>query len=254
MKTGIQVSSFKPVLTTKEEVKTAFEKIQAMGCRWVQLQWIDPSIPTEYIAEMMTKTCNKSVGVQDFFEIIRQNKAYYMDLNGKTGGKWMCVSRIPERLKTRQGLDRYVQELREFQKELDPLGQRLCFHPVSGDFAPIDGMDPVEYLLEAMSELAICADLYHIDRATGDTPAWLRRYAGRVCMVHFKDARDGVLVPPGQGDMDFSGIIPACLETGVEYGFVEQEKWEGDPFQRIQEGLDWLNGQLSANIGAGSTS
>ena len=51
MKTGIQVSSFKPVLKTEEQVKTAFEKMKAMGCQWVQLQWIDPAVSVDLIAK-----------------------------------------------------------------------------------------------------------------------------------------------------------------------------------------------------------
>lgn len=243
MKTGIQVSSFRPVLRTEQEVTTAFEKMAAMGCRSVQLQWIDPSVSEGHIGRCLRAGGMESAGVQDFYEIIREDKDYYISLNHETGGKWMCVSRIPERLKSRAGLDGFVEELRAFQQELDPWGQMLCLHPVSADFAPIDGIDPVEYILAAMPELHICADLYHLNRVCGDMPGWLRRYAGRVCMVHFKEGLQGSLVPPGQGDTDWTGVFPACREIGVEYALAEQESWEGDPFDRLKEGLDWVNGQ-----------
>ncbi len=243
MKTGIQVSSLKPVLTTCEEVQTAFEKMKVMGCEWVQLQWIDPAVPVEFIADCLQKTGIRSVSVQDFYEVIRQNKQYYIDLNARTGGKWMCVSRIPERLKTREGLDAYVAELRAFQQELDAYGQELCFHAVSADFAPIEGLNPVEYLFDAMPEMAICVDLYHVNKVSLDMNEWLRRYEGRICMVHFKDEADGRLVPAGQGDTNWSGVVQTCMDTGVEYGFVEQERWDRDPFECMQEALDWLNGK-----------
>ena len=247
MKTGIQVSSMKPVLTTEAEVKTAFENMKAMGCEWVQLQWIDPAVSIEWIAECLRETGIRSVSVQDFYEVIRQNKDYYIQLNARTGGTWMCVSRVPERLKTRQGLDDYVAELRAFQQELDAWGQKLCFHAVGMDFAPIEGIDPVAYLLDAMPELAICVDFYNIRKAGHQPVDYLKRYAGRVCMVHFKDGTviDGAeqLVPAGQGDTDWTGVVAACQETGVEYGFVEQERWLKDPFECMQEALNWLNGE-----------
>lgn len=248
MQTGIQVSSFKPILTTAQEVETAFCQMQNMGCRCVQLQWIDPSVPIAHIAECLRKTDITSVSVQDFYEVIRQNRSYYITLNQKTGGRWMCVSRIPERLKTREGLDAYVQELRSFQQELDEYGQQLCLHPVAADFTPIDGVDPVEYLLEAMPELCVCADLYHLHKVGRDLSGWLRRYSGRVCMVHFKDklgsGAQEQLVPAGQGDIDWTGVARACEETGVAYGFAEQERWQGDPFECLGQALEWLNAQL----------
>ena len=249
MKTGIQVSSFKPVLKTEEQVKTAFETMKAMGCRWVQLQWIGPAVPVDFIAECCKESGIRSVSVQDFYEVIRQNPEYYISLNEKTGGTWMCVSRIPERLKSAAGLDAYVAELEAFQKELDLYGQKLCLHPVSADFAPIDGMDPVAYILEKMPQLEICADLYHLNKCGYNMTQWLRKYAGRVCMVHFKDGKktaDGeILVPAGQGETNWEGVTEACLETGVEYGFVEQERWEKDPFVSLKEALDWLNQKIS---------
>ena len=251
MKNGIQVSSFKPVLTTEAEVKTAFEKMKEMGCEWVQLQWIDPAVSIELIAQCLKETGIRSVSVQDFYEVIRQNKQYYINLNAQTGGTWMCVSRVPDRLKTRAGLNDYVAELRAFQQELDDYGQKLCFHAVGKDFAPIDGIDPVAYLLDAMPELAICVDFYNIRKAGHDAVPYLKRYAGRVCMVHFKDSAvmegEEHLVPAGQGDTDWSGVVAACAETGVEYGFVEQERWLKDPFECMQEALDWANGEWRAS-------
>jgi len=211
-----------------------------MGCEYVQLQWINPGVSIAHIARCLDQTGIKSVSVQDFYEVIRQNPQYYIELNRRTGGVWMCVSRIPERLKSREGLAEFVRELGEFQKELDKYGQKLCFHPVSGDFASFDGIEPVEWLLEAMPELAIASDLYHLNRCR-DMISWLKKYPGRVCMVHFKDENEkGDLVPPGQGIVNWDGVADVCREIGVEYAFAEQERWEGDPFQRLQEGYRWL--------------
>ena len=53
----------------------------------------------------------------------------------------------------------------------------------------------------------------------------------------------GDLVPPGQGIVDFRGVADVCRQIGVEYAFAEQERWEGDPFQRLKEGFDWVKMQ-----------
>lgn len=251
MKTGVQVSSLKPVLMTEAQVREAFAKLRAMGCKTVQLQWIDPSVPTEAIACALAENGLESVSVQDFYEVIRENKAYYIDLNRRTGGTWMCVSRIPDRLKSLAGLEQYAQELRAFQNELDAFGQKLCFHPVSADYQPIEGVNPVEQLLEQMPELYVCADLYHLNRCGGDMPAWIRRYGKRICMAHFKDARtlaDGTeqLVPAGQGEVNWKGVVRACVEAGVPYGFAEQERWDRDPFDCLREAMVWIKHETAA--------
>ena len=244
MEIGIQVSSLKPLLLNEAQTAEAFQKMHTLGCSTVQLQWIDPSVPIPAITRALENSGITSVSVQDFYDLVSENLEYYTRLNAATGGTWLCVSRIPERLKSPDGLDAYIAELRAMQSSLAPLGQKLCFHPVSGDFSAVPGMQAVEYLLDHMQELEICLDLYHLNRNCADMPGFIRRYGNRICMVHFKDAIGDTLVPAGQGDTDWTGVVEACLEVGVPYAFVEQERWDRDPYDCLKEAMDWLNQEI----------
>lgn len=248
MKNGIQISSLKPLLQTPEQVREVFSRLCKLGCETVQLQWIAPSVPIEFIAQALQENRIVSVSVQDFYDLILENLNYYTQLNAATGGTWLCVSRIPERLKTPEGLDDYISELRIMQQKLTPLGQKLCFHPVSGDFTAIPEMNAVEYLLENMPELDICLDLYHLNRNCRNMPGFIRRFGKRICMVHFKDASGDTLVPAGQGDTNWNGVVEACLEAGIPYAFVEQERWDRDPYECLKEAMDWLDGELRQKV------
>ena len=244
MKTGIQVSSLKPLLKTPEQVREACSRMATLDCRAVQLQWIDPAVPVSDIAEALVESGMVSVSVQDFYQTVCENLQFYVNLNAATGGIWLTVSRIPERCKSRAGLDIFAQELCRLQKHLEPLGQRVCLHPVSADFTAVQGLNAVEYLLKKLPWLELCLDLFHLDRNCADMPAFIRRYAGRIPMVHFKDHRAGILVPAGSGEVNWTGVARACLDAGVEYGFVEQETWEGDPYVCLGSALTWLRGEL----------
>lgn len=245
MEIGIQVSSFKPLLLTDHQVQEAFLKMKELGCHVVQLQWIDPSVSADCIARTLRLSSIASVSVQDFYDVILRNFAYYTALNSATGGTWLCVSRIPERLKFPEGLDIFIEELRAMQTKLTPLGQKLCFHPVSTDFTALPGMDAVEYLLAHMPELMLCLDLYHLNRNCADMPTFIRHYGRRICMVHFKDAIGDILVPAGQGDTDWTGVIQACLDAEIPYAFAEQERWTRDPYDCLKEAMDWLNKEVA---------
>lgn len=102
--------------------------------------------------------------------------------------------------------------------------------------------------MEHMPELEICLDLYHLNRNCTDMPNFIRRYGNRICMVHFKDALGDSLVPAGQGDTNWNGVVSACLEAAVAYAFVEQEKWDRDPYDCLAEALCWLEQECSANM------
>ena len=244
MKTGIQVSSLKPLLLTGELVDEALARMRSLGCKTVQLQWIAPSVSVETIAKALKKHDIASVSVQDFYDLVMENPDYYLHLNAATGGTWLCVSRIPERLKSPEGMDTCITELRAMQERLAPLGQKLCFHPVSGDYTAVPGMNAVEHLLQYMPELEICLDLYHLNRNCSDMPGFIRRYGSRICMVHFKDAAGDTLVPAGQGNTNWKGVVQACLEADIPYAFVEQERWDRDPYECLKEAMDWLEQEL----------
>ena len=216
--------------------------MKALGVDTVQLQWIDPSVEISHIAASLKNHGLQSVSVQDFYETVEQNFEYYVNLNTATGGTWLCVSRIPEELKSREGLDVFLRKLKAMEARL-PRGQKLCLHPVTGDFRAVEGMDAVAYILEQYPTLDICFDLYHLNRCCDSMPAYLRRYKDRICMVHFKDAVGNTLVPAGQGEVNWEGVMEACRDMNVPYGFVEQETWKKDPYECLKEALDWASGQ-----------
>ena len=244
MKSGIQISSLKPLLTTAEEVGAAFAKMAALGCRYGQIQWIAPAVPIDTIAAAMKENAMESLGTQDFYTAVEADLEYYVNLNAATGGKWLTVSRIPERCKSPEGLDVFACELEALQAKLTPLGQAVCLHPVTADFTAVPGMNAVEYLLHKLPWLPLCLDLFHLEKNCDDMPGFIRRYAGRIPMVHFKDHIGGKLVPAGTGQVNWDGVVRACVDAAVGYGLAEQENWEGDPYDCLGQALRWLNDQL----------
>ena len=246
MQTGIQLSSFKPLMKTEQAMRETFLRTAALGCTLVQLQWVGPSIPTETIAQALEEAGLVSISVQDFFDTVRADAAYYLRLNEQTGAKWLCVSRIPERMKTPEGLEAMVHELRTLSETAQRQGQKLCFHPVASDYQAIGGKCPVDELLVRLPDMPLCLDLFHLARAGYILPAWMESHRGRIEMVHFKDEKNGLLVPAGQGTVPYGGAVKACLQAHVAYGFVEQESWDRDPFVCLGEALGWLRAELSA--------
>lgn len=246
---GIQVSSLRPRLKTPEQVMEAFARFAQMGCKTVQLQWIDPVVSPEEIASALHAAGLVSVSVQDFYTEVTAHLAYYTRLCSLTGSTWLCVSRIPELYQTAEGIAAYAKELDDLYASIAPMGLKLCFHPVASDYQMVDKETLVDKLMQTVqSPLELCVDLYHLHHSGHSMQELLHQYQGKVCMVHFKDdvttAHGPVLVPAGQGEIEWEPAIEACIETGVPYGFVEQESWTRDPFDCLQEAYAWLQEQL----------
>ena len=92
---GIQISSFRPLLSTPEGVAQVMAETARMGCTTVQLQWVDFSVPPEVIVREMERRGIRSVSTQDLFEVVQARLDYFIRLNRLSGGEWVCVSRIP---------------------------------------------------------------------------------------------------------------------------------------------------------------
>ena len=75
-------------------------------------------------------------------------------------------------------------------------------------------------------------DVYWVKRGGHDPAYYLKKLADRVAVVHLKDMADGPehpFAPVGEGLLDFSSIIAAAAESGVEWGVVEQDNCYGTP-------------------------
>ncbi len=230
---GIQLSTFRPLLTSSAQVAGVLREIAAMGCHTVQLQGIDPSVPIDRISEALRQTGIRAVSVQEIFTVFRQDRDRYLRLSRAVGASWFTVSRIPADTDP----ERFAREMKTLAADLSCVGQRLAFHPVYEDY-PL-----LERLLESVPEMDVCLDLYHLWRTGANLKEWIKRYETRVRMVHFKDAVQGRLVPAGQGEVDWTGVLEACGR--VDYGFAEQETWDGDPFRCAGEALKWLRAGLT---------
>ena len=232
MISGVQLSTFQSLLHTSEQVADVCRRIFALGCKNVQLQGIDPSVPIPDIVEALRQSGLCAVSVQEIYAVFQQNREYYIRLNEAVGGVWLTMSRIPKHTDLRL----FADELKKLQDNLSAVHQRLAFHPVYEDYPFIDS------LLEMVPDMDLCLDLYHLWRTGMNMPDWINRCRARVRMVHFKDAVNGRMVPAGRGQVDWTGVIEACAQ--VDYGFVEQEAWDTDPFVCAQAALNWLQQAL----------
>ncbi len=125
-------------------------------------------------------------------------------------------------------------------------GLGFAYHNQSYDFATLEGVVPFDLLLEATDPdlVKIELDLFWIVRGGGDPLRYLARPPGRVTMVHVKDMAAGAerrMVDPGQGVIDFGGLLSAGARAGVRHAFVEHDE-PADPFGSARVGWAYLRG------------
>jgi sugar phosphate isomerase/epimerase len=112
----------------------------------------------------------------------------------------------------------------------------FAYHNHAFDFALENGKPGLDVLYESSDPQAVQAqiDTYWVAYGGSDPAAYIRKLRGRVPLVHLKDGTLGgdkpVFLEPGEGELDWSNILAACEESGVEFGAIELDVCPRDPF------------------------
>jgi sugar phosphate isomerase/epimerase len=108
-------------------------------------------------------------------------------------------------------------------------GLRFAWHNHDFEFAALpDGSLPIEHVLGA--ELFWEADLAWVVRGNSDPTAWLKRYCGRVPLIHVKDVaptgenvdQDG-WADVGTGTLPWRKLWSECVAAGAEIMIAEHD-------------------------------
>ncbi len=243
---GIQISSVRSYLQTPAGVLESFRKVSAVGYRVIQVQGIGPGIPAEFVRDALAETGLECAGTQDYYDVVAAQLDEIAAQNDLWGGASVCVSGIPGRYRSPEGCLAFAAELDALSRRLEGRGKTLAFHPRHMDIFPLAGRNSLALVMEnTRAGVQLALDVYHLVKAGLDPVEWIRRAAGRCDLVHFKDMRvDGhgqeALVPTGQGRIAWRPVFRACAETGVRFGFAEQESWQKDPFECLAESYVYM--------------
>lgn len=170
------------------------------------------------------------------------------------------------RLSSKEEVLKYCEELDSYSTKLKADGIDYYYHNHSVEFAKYDG----EYILDIIknnSSIGFELDIHWI-QAGGENPAdFIKKYAGRIRLLHLKDFRivpitmdalrtssssgEPQKVNPMYGTIQFAEIgegnlnIKACMEAGLaggsEYFLVEQDStYNRDQFDSLKISRDNL--------------
>ncbi len=98
--------------------------------------------------------------------------------------------------------------------------------------------------------LGVCVDTGHFHAAKVDMPAFIRRFAGRIFSVHFKDHIGARSVGIGRGEIDLTGVI-AALRAADYRGGLTLELEVDDPLnlpRYTEEAYFYLSGLLGQKL------
>ena len=165
------------------------------------------------------------------------------------------------RFQTQQQGQDYADKLTVFARHLLEHGVRLAYHHHMGAY--VESPADVDQLMALTGEeVGLLFDTGHITFGGGDALTVLNKHIARICHVHCKDVRpnviklarnghwsflqaviNGAFSVPGDGSIDFPGILAALYRHGYEGWLVveaEQDPAVAPSYQYAKMGHDYL--------------
>ena len=254
MRIGAQLFTLRDHCKTLDELDEALKRVADMGITTVQLSGVCAYEP-DWMAEHL-KAYGLSAPITHFaYDRIKDDPKGTLAFHQTLGADYVGLGIMPLDIIqniNEENLNAFLAAIRPTVELLAASGKRFMYHNHWHEFAKLGDKTILERLCDAYpaDKLGITACVYWIRHAGEDPVKWLYALKGRTDCVHFKDMAlndkgEHIMVPNGDGtEMDYPAILKACVDTGVKYGFIEQDNCNGqDPFECMKRSFAYFKAQ-----------
>lgn len=243
-----QMFSFRNYIKTSAGVRNTFRRLKQMGYDAIQLSSSIAPMPTADLAAMLhdeglTAPTSHSLA-QTIIEEPEKEAARLLEL-----GCRHTAYPFPHWRPTGEGeVIALAHELNEAAKKFRAAGVTLAYHNHSVEFERFNGRTMLEILYAEAPELDAELDTYWVQKGGADPVRWIEKLAGRQEVLHLKDygmkpfcdCNGSVMMPVGEGNLDWKRILDAADRAGVCCWVVEHDGDTSDPFGSFASSIRFL--------------
>ncbi len=224
--------------------RKTLEKVADMGYRAVEFAGfggVDPKELKKAVEELgLEAPSNHSIG----FENLEKDLRYTYEKDAELGVRF-CVCPCGKSF-TRDEYLRAAELLNRQGETAKQFGLQLLYHNHAREFTSFDGQYGLDIIFENTDPALVQAeiDTYWVAYSGVDTVSYLKKYAGRLPLIHLKDLSihqgEKIYSELGEGCLDIPSFLHAAEECGTLYSMVEQDACLRDPMDSISISMSYL--------------
>ena len=234
--------------TLRDQMNSDFwgtlRKIAALGYAGVELTDVRGIMRAEDLQSRLETMSLCVVGVHVGLEQIESELDAVLDYYSEVGVDHITIPYItPERRQTAHDWMALGGFLSDAGARARERGMILGYHNHDFEMKKYDGVTGLDILLRAADGRSLQwePDTFWIQYAGEDPVEYIKRYAGRIGLLHIKDMAAGPekkFAPVGAGILDWSAIFRAAKTADIPWLIVEQDDCYGaSPLDIIAESL-----------------
>ena len=234
----------------EQDLLEALRHVAEIGYAGVELAGLYGH-PAEHVAQTLQELNLQCVGSHVPLTQLQNNLASVIETYQQLGAKFLACPWLPADLRESEANYRKLaNDLNRIGEQCRVNGLGFCYHHHDFEFVEFNGKFALDILLEESdpANVQLEADTYWIQFVDLEPAEYIRRWQGRVPLVHLKDmtaTQPPTFAEVGNGILNWSTIFEAA-EGPAQWYIVEQDKCAGDPFDSIKQSFDNLNKMLKS--------
>ena len=245
-KVGLQLYTLRDFLKTESDVAGTFKKVKEIGYDIVQISGCGVK-DAKVLRKLVDDAGLISNSVHEGYERITKETDVFIEDCKIMGYKTAAIPWLPAELRTVEGYKSVAAAANKAGEKLLKAGIQLTYHNHGFEFERIGLIRGIDIIYKETNPKFLQSelDVFWVQSGGGDPAEWIRSMKGRAPIVHLKEmgykVDKQIMLPIGEGNLNWRAIFEALTEVGTEFYYVEQDTCNGiDPFVCIKSSLDNL--------------
>jgi sugar phosphate isomerase/epimerase len=245
-KIALELYTIRDSMKNESDFADAMAKTRAAGYEAVELAGVSPDITAKTIKKILDDNGIVCMATQVGLAQLTDGLAQTIEDLATLECSHTALAAGPKEVRSRDGYIGLARTLTESGKELAKHDVKLAYHNHAFEFERYGDKTGFELLYENSDPnyLEAKIDTAWMQKGGADVVEWIRRLAGRMTVIHFKDYtivdNEITLSEVGEGNLNWKGIIKASEDAKIRWFVVEQDQCRRDPFESIRISFDNL--------------
>ncbi len=240
---GSQLYTFRKMMTTPDRVEEVMAGVAKLGAKTVQLSGLC-EMPAKRVKEIADANGLSICGTHSPFERIVNDTDALAEEHIIMGTDSVGLGMMPVKYITNaDGIKRFAEIANTVCEKLKPYNLKFGYHNHSREFKRDGDRVYLDILADEVPDLQFILDTYWVKFAGEDPVKYLKKYTGRLELIHLKDYKKGKIFKKiedvGSGTLDWKAIIDAAKKAGTKYAVIEHDTTK-DPYRTTENGLNFI--------------
>ena len=241
MKIGAQLFTVREFAQTSKDFAETIKKVADIGYTSVQISGVNADISAQEIAEVCKANNLEIVITHSPIGRIKDDTQALIADHKLMGAKYVGLGAVPgDYGRTQEGFDNFIKDMAPAAKAIKDAGLLFMYHNHEFEFMKFGEKTAFEYLADNMPDAGFTLDAYWVQVGGGDPAQWIRKFSGRVDVIHLKDliivnSNERRMAEVMEGNINWESVMEAAKDAGVKYAMVEQDAcYDRNPFESLK--------------------